>query len=106
MLGDEEAGATIPGVTPGTPAPADAPAPTRGTPSLLPLRIEMDLLFDADGRPSGSVWAHAAAPQQVLGWLELMSELTRLLSEDRRSSPDSSATEAADGDAHQETRES
>lgn len=50
-------------------------------PPGAPLRIEMDLLFDGDGRLSGSVWAGLAAPQQVLGWLELMSEVTRLLTE-------------------------
>lgn len=50
-------------------------------PPGAPLRIEMDLLFDPDGRPSGSVWAGVAAPQQVLGWLELMSEVTRLLTD-------------------------
>jgi uncharacterized protein YhdP len=47
----------------------------------LPLRIEMDLLFDPDRRPSGSVWVGASDPHQVLGWLELMSELTRLLTD-------------------------
>jgi hypothetical protein len=66
--------------TEGLGSPPIVPAAPLGVP--LPLRIEMDLLFDADGLPSGSVWAGASSPQQVLGWLELMSELTRLLSVD------------------------
>ena len=44
------------------------------------VRITLDLLLDGDGRPNGSVWVGEAAPHPVLGWLELMSELTRLLS--------------------------
>ncbi|HWD55690.1 MAG TPA: hypothetical protein VG346_11230 [Acidimicrobiales bacterium] len=46
-----------------------------------PVRITLDLGLDADGRPAGSVWSGTAGPQSVLGWLELMSELTRLLSQ-------------------------
>lgn len=64
------------------------------TPPGAPLRIEMDLLFDADGRLSGSVWSGPAAPQQVLGWLELMSEVTRLLTE-RDPGPSGPATNEA-----------
>jgi hypothetical protein len=60
----------------------------------------MDLLFDADGRPSGAVWAGASVPHPVLGWLELMSELTRLLSAD--ATADVSRSDNQQG--HEETR--
>jgi hypothetical protein len=66
-----------PEVTPATPLPSPG----------APLRITMDLLFDGEGRPNGAVWAGASAPQSVLGWLELMSELTRLLSENGPGDP-------------------
>jgi hypothetical protein len=59
VVGDEAAG-------PGAEVPA-------------PVRITLDLGLDAAGRPAGSVWSATAGPHPVLGWLELMSELTRLL---------------------------
>ncbi len=52
-----------------------------GDEHLDAVRITLDLLLDDEGRPSGSVWAGESRPHPVLGWLELMSELTRLLSD-------------------------